>query len=67
MPHSAAGDCGTVNQYLTPFYDGVFCNLPLEGFMTLIAQDAANARELRSRCSPSSTMSPTSTQTLSVA
>ena len=25
-PHSAAGDCGTVNQFQTPFYDGVFCN-----------------------------------------
>ncbi|KAL3779329.1 hypothetical protein ACHAW5_007362 [Stephanodiscus triporus] len=42
-PHSAAGDCGTVNQYQTPFYDGVFCNLPLEAFMTLGAQDIANA------------------------
>jgi len=42
-PHSAAGDCGTVNQYQTPFYDGVFCNLPLEAFMGLAAQDIANA------------------------
>lgn len=25
-PHSLAGACGTVNQYQTPFYDGVFCN-----------------------------------------
>lgn len=25
-PHSLAGDCGTVNQFQTPFYDGVFCN-----------------------------------------
>lgn len=24
-PHSAAGACGTLNQYQTPFYDGVFC------------------------------------------
>jgi hypothetical protein len=24
-PHSAAGACGTMNQYQTPFYDGVFC------------------------------------------
>ena len=39
----AAGDCGTVNQYQTPFYDGVFCNLPLEAFMGLGAQDIANA------------------------
>jgi hypothetical protein len=42
-PHSAAGACGTVNQYQTPFYDGVFCNLPLEAFMTLGAQDIASA------------------------
>ena len=26
-PHSALGACGTVNQYQTPFYDGVFCNM----------------------------------------
>jgi len=26
-PHSAAGACGTVDQYQTPFYDGVFCNI----------------------------------------
>jgi hypothetical protein len=25
-PHSAAGACGTPNQYQSPFYDGVFCN-----------------------------------------
>ena len=25
-PHSAAGACGTINQFQTPFYDGVFCN-----------------------------------------
>ena len=25
-PHSLAGACGTVNQFQTPFYDGVFCN-----------------------------------------
>jgi len=42
-PHSAAGACGTVNQYQTPFYDGVFCNLPLESFIELAAQDVANA------------------------
>lgn len=42
-PHSAAGACGTVNQYQTPFYDGVFCNLPLEAFMTLKPQDIASA------------------------
>lgn len=26
-PHSAAGACGTPNQYQTPFADGVFCNI----------------------------------------
>jgi len=26
-PHSKAGKCGTVHQYQTPFYDGVFCNM----------------------------------------
>jgi len=25
-PHSAAGMCGTPNQFQSPFYDGVFCN-----------------------------------------
>merc|ERR1719316_408530 len=42
-PHSAAGACGTPNQYQTPFYDGVFCNvhkgiislLPLNTFKTI--------------------------------
>ena len=42
-PHSAAGACGTVNQYQTPFYDGVFCNLNADTFATLGAQDIANA------------------------
>ncbi|KAL7479220.1 hypothetical protein ACHAW6_004960 [Cyclotella cf. meneghiniana] len=42
-PHSAAGACGTVNQYQTPFYDGVFCNLDMDAFSTLAAQDIANA------------------------
>jgi Delta carbonic anhydrase len=28
-PHSAAGACGTLNQYQTPFKDGVFCNANL--------------------------------------
>jgi len=30
-PHSAAGACGTLNQYQTPFYDGVFC---MDGVIT---------------------------------
>ena len=42
-PHSAAGACGEVDQYQTPFYDGVFCKLPLEAFMTLGPQDIASA------------------------
>jgi len=42
-PHSAAGACGTVNQYQSPFYDGVFCNLDLDTLLTLQAQDIANA------------------------
>lgn len=40
-PHSAAGACGTIDQYQTPFYDGVFCNLDVETF-TKIAQDPQN-------------------------
>lgn len=40
-PHSAAGACGEVNQYQTPFYDGVFCKLPLESFME-VAKDPQN-------------------------
>ena len=28
-PHSKGGDCGTIHQYQTPFYDGVFCNAGL--------------------------------------
>lgn len=42
-PHSAAGACGTLNQYQTPFYDGVFCNLPVEVLTTLGPQDIASA------------------------
>mmetsp|Transcript_7303 Transcript_7303/g.7876 ORF Transcript_7303/g.7876 Transcript_7303/m.7876 type:complete len:626 (-) Transcript_7303:395-2272(-) len=41
-PHSAAGACGTPNQYQTPFKDGVFCNLPIEAFQTLTPQDIAS-------------------------
>jgi len=41
-PHSSAGDCGTINQYQSPFYDGVFCNLPMEVFSTLKSQDIAS-------------------------
>ena len=42
-PHSAAGACGSVNQYQTPFYDGVFCNLTPDVVATLQPQDIANA------------------------
>jgi len=41
-PHSGVGACGTPNQYQTPFYDGVFCNLPLESFQTLSPQNIAD-------------------------
>ena len=37
-PHSSAGACGTPNQYQTPFYDGVFCNLDAETFGGLTAE-----------------------------
>jgi hypothetical protein len=42
-PHSAAGACGTPNQYQTPFYDGVFCNLDMDTFLTLEPQQIASA------------------------
>jgi len=42
-PHSAAGACGTPNQYQTPFYDGVFCNLDMATLGTLQPQDIASA------------------------
>jgi len=34
-PHSAAGACGTPNQYQSPFYDGVFC---VDGVITSTSQ-----------------------------
>jgi len=40
-PHSAAGACGTPDQYQTPFYDGVFCHLDMDTFIT-VAQDPQN-------------------------
>lgn len=40
-PHSVAGACGTINQYQTPFYDGVFCKLPVEAFLE-VAKDPQN-------------------------
>jgi len=44
-PHSAAGACGTPDQYQTPFYDGVFCHLDMDTFIQVAAdpQNIANA------------------------
>merc|ERR1711966_638649 len=36
-----AGACGTVNQYQSPFYDGVFCNLDMEAFQNIVATAGA--------------------------
>jgi len=42
-PHSSLGACGTVHQYQSPFYDGVFCNYEESaGFAALSPQDIAN-------------------------
>ena len=32
-PHSKMGACGTVNQFQSPFYDGVFCRTPETGLL----------------------------------
>jgi hypothetical protein len=37
-PHSLAGDCGTVNQFQTPFYDGVFCNVERLGDLSKLPE-----------------------------
>jgi len=44
-PHSALGACGTQNQYQTPFYDGVFCNLAgaLQSGLQLTPQNIASS------------------------
>merc|ERR1712113_794531 len=39
-PHSTMGDCGTPNQYQTPFYDGVFCHFDTLLSSTLPAAQA---------------------------
>jgi len=39
-PHSARGACGTVNQYQTPFYDGVFCNNNRNGVGAFVSTQA---------------------------
>lgn len=38
-PHSAAGACGTVNQYQTPFYDGVLCGVPDANYLMAAMAD----------------------------
>ena len=43
-PHSAAGACGTPNQYQTPFYDGVFCRDNILSVDTLAAQIGVQAQ-----------------------
>lgn len=42
-PHSAAGACGTPDQYQYPFFDGVFCNLDNDSFSALSPQNIASA------------------------
>ncbi len=42
-PHSAAGACGTPDQYQYPFFDGVFCNLDNASFSALRPQNIASA------------------------
>jgi hypothetical protein len=42
-PHSAVGACGTPNQYQTPFYDGVFCNLDADTIATLTPENIKDA------------------------
>jgi hypothetical protein len=43
-PHSALGECGTLNQYQTPFYDGVFCNQGLLDATNIPAQIGVQAQ-----------------------
>ena len=51
-PHSAAGACGTPNQYQSPFYDGVFCRggiislSPLNTYTTIGVQAQVRKRAL---------------------
>jgi hypothetical protein len=37
-PHSAAGACGTINQWQTPFYDGVLCRIEILGDLSRIQE-----------------------------
>jgi hypothetical protein len=45
-PHSRAGDCGTANQFQTPFYDGVFCKhsgtKTTDGYFNIVAELPGN-------------------------
>ena len=43
-PHSSLGACGTLNQYQTPFYDGVFCNTHLLDVTNIPAQIGVQAQ-----------------------
>jgi len=38
-PHSSVGACGTPNQYQTPFYDGVLCNIDGATLNTVIGNN----------------------------
>ena len=42
-PHSAAGACGTLDQFQTPFYDGVFCSSTAVGLVLSGAITSWNA------------------------
>lgn len=37
-PHSAAGACGTINQWQTPFYDGVLCRAEVLGDLSRLPE-----------------------------
>jgi len=41
-PHSTVGACGHVDQYQTPFYDGVFCNVDMDTVLSLSQQQIAD-------------------------
>lgn len=45
-PHSAAGDCGTPNQFQTPFYDGVFCKIRHGNALITLLGGGANLSQL---------------------
>jgi hypothetical protein len=45
-PHSAAGDCGTPNQFQSPFYDGVFCKVRHGDALVQILNGGGNLSQL---------------------